>query len=85
MARITSTIIYQEIIALREQLEKHSSQDDKNFQELRRIFEGSNGNPGMKIDVDRLKEQEKSRQRHFGYLWGAVLVLFGALVKLALS
>jgi hypothetical protein len=85
MARITSALIYQEIIALREQLDKHSLQDDKNFQELRHLFEGGNGYPGMKIEVDRLKEREKSRQRHFGYLWGAVLVLFGALVKIALS
>lgn len=33
--------------------------------------DNSESKPGLKIEVDRMKQLEKARRRHFAYVWAA--------------
>lgn len=83
--RITQSLIYQELISIKEKLEAHSKMDTDNFQELRALLEGTPQTPGMKIRVDRLEQDQIAKRRHFGYLWtivsGLVVAVAAAFLK----
>lgn len=51
------------------------------IEDLREVLHG-NGNPGLKTDVDRLKEAEKARRWHLRTVWVAIV---GVIVSTILS
>jgi hypothetical protein len=83
--KVTQALIYAEIVHIREQIEEHTKQDNQNFQELRRHFEGTDTAPGIKIRVDRIEQAAQMKTRHFAYLWSFLLVVAGAVVKLLIG
>ena len=80
MARVTIREVFQEIQAMKEMLQRHTEADDRNFAELRRLFEGTDNAPGMKIRMDRVEQTEAGRKRGIGYVWAAISALVVALL-----
>ena len=83
--KITQALIYAELQHIKETIQDHTIMDNNNFQELRQILEGSEAAPGMKIRLDRVEQREAQKGeksvRQLGYLWGAVMVLMAAVLK----
>lgn len=78
--KVTQALIYAELQNIKAVLDEHTKVDNQNFQELRQLFEGTNGTPGIKIRLDRIEQKETSRGKHLAYLWSALSALVVGLV-----
>lgn len=65
-------LIYHELKQIRKTIEEHTVADSTNFAELRRLLEGDESVPGMRIRLDRIEQKEQARQYHRGYIWSAI-------------
>lgn len=72
---ITNSVIATKLDFLTELVQKHIEKDDRQFDNLDKLFNGNNGTPGYKTRVDRLEQVQAARQWHIKYLWG-VMVTF---------
>jgi hypothetical protein len=82
--KVTQGLIYQELQSINKVLTEHTKADNENFRELRQLFEGTTEAPGIKVRVDRLEQETIIKRRHFGYVWGALVAIAAALVKILL-
>ncbi len=50
-----------------------------------RLLEGTNGSPGLRIDVDRLKQREKTRGRALWVVFATAVASLGAVLGKTLA
>lgn len=78
--------VLQNLQEIKEIITRHTESDERNFKELRVLFDGGNDHPGINIRLDRIEQLAASRSRALGYLWAAVAALAGgAVLKLWLG
>ena len=68
--RVTLAVLAEKIDNLSEFLRQHSEEDRRQFEQIQRLLEGPEGQPGLKGRVDRLEVSESRRTRHIYALWG---------------
>jgi hypothetical protein len=78
--KVTQVLIYQELQNIGKTLTEHTLADSTNFGEMRRLLEGSDASPGIKMRVDRIEQSEITKRRHFQYLWGVISALVVAMI-----
>ena len=79
MEELNGALIYHELKQIRKVIEDHTVADSANFLELRRLLEGGDAAPGMKIRMDRLEQNEQRRRSHRAYIWSAISALAASI------
>ena len=75
------SVVLQSLNEIKEIIEKHTVVDDKNFRELRALFEGtSDANPGIKIRLDRIEQAGLAKTAQLKYVWSAIATIAAAAV-----
>jgi len=65
---------------IKEIIQRHTEADDRNFKELRSLFDGTDANPGMRMRIDRIEQASLNKHNQLKYVWSAIATIAAAAV-----
>lgn len=65
---------------IKEIIQRHTEADDRNFKELRSLFDGTDANPGLRMRIDRIEQAALAKHSQFKYVWSAIATIAAAAI-----
>jgi len=78
--RVTVALLGQKLEILTDMVDSHMQEATSTFKDIREALDGCDEYPGVRGRLLILEQTEKSRKRHFAYVWGGICALSASLV-----
>ena len=65
---------------IKEIIQRHTEADDRNFKELRSLFDGTDAKPGLRMRIDRIEQASLNKSNQLKYVWSAIGTIAAAAV-----